>query len=405
MGILLIGVMAGSLCGCSLLDNIKKTSTDSINVNTNGDKKDKDVDLWEDEDVADKVDEINAYIDAYYYFETDIDAREEAIYDGIMDGLGDPYSVYYTADEFADLMETNSGEYYGIGAVVTQSADMTVTIVRPIPGSPAEEVGLKGEDILVEVDGVEIVDQELSLVVEMIKGEAGTITHVKIYRPSINDYLEFDIERRLVENVTVYYEMLDNNIGYIQVQQFYENTAEEFIEAIEDLEKQGAKAFVFDLRDNPGGLLDAVVDMCEYVIDGGTILTTKDKNGRVIEEFKDEDKHSMDVPMAVIINGNSASASEVFTGALKDTDKAEVIGTTSYGKGIVQSVIPLSDGTAIKITIAKYFTPGGNDIHELGIEPDYEVELPDGAYSAVNIERDKDTQLDKAVEVLMKMME
>lgn len=398
LGVLLAVAMMTTITGCDLFH--QKDPDGSINIDTEQGKKDN-VDPWNDEDVANKVDEIQAYIDMYYYFETDEEAQEEAIYDGIMDGLGDPYSVYYTEEEFADLMETNSGEYFGVGAVVTQAADMTISIVRPIPGSPAEEAGLMAEDIIVQVDDMEIVDQELSLVVEKIRGADGTTAYIKVFRPSINDYLEFNVERRLVENVSVYYEMLDKSIGYIQVQQFYDNTAEEFIEAIEDLEKQGAKSLIVDLRDNPGGLLSAVIDMCSYIIDGGTILTTKDKDGNVIEKYDDNNEHELDMPMVVLINGNSASASEIFAGAMQDTDKAELVGTTSFGKGIVQSVIPLSDGTAIKLTIAKYFTPAGNDIHEVGIEPDYEVELPNGMQSAVNVKREEDTQLKEAIKILL----
>lgn len=396
-GILIATSMIMTISGCDFLT--QKKPAGSINID-NDNEDNKKTDLWDDEDVTKKVDEIQAYIDMYYYFDTDDAAREEAIYDGIMEGLGDPYSVYYTAEEFADLMETNSGEYYGVGAVVTQSADMTISVVRPIPGSPAEEAGIMAEDIIVQVDDMEIVDQELSLVVEKIKGTDGTTAYIKVYRPSINDYLEFNVERRLVENVSVYYEMLDNNIGYVQVQQFYENTADEFTDAIENLESQGADSLIIDMRDNPGGLLNAVVDMCSYIIDDGNILTTKDKNGSVIAKYDDNNKHSLDMPMVVLINGNSASASEVFAGAMKDTEKAVLVGTTSFGKGIVQSVMPLSDGTAIKLTIAKYFTPAGNDIHELGIEPDYVVELPDGKQNAVNLERENDTQLKKAVEIL-----
>ncbi|MBP3620582.1 MAG: S41 family peptidase [Lachnospiraceae bacterium] len=398
LGVLLAVAMMTTITGCDLFH--QKDPDGSINIDTEQGKKDN-VDPWNDEDVANKVDEIQAYIDMYYYFETDEAAQEEAIYDGIMDGLGDPYSVYYTEEEFADLMETNSGEYFGVGAVVTQAVDMTISIVRPIPGSPAEEAGLMAEDIIVQVDDMEIVDQELSLVVEKIRGADGTTAYIKVFRPSINDYLEFNVERRLVENVSVYYEMLDKSIGYIQVQQFYDNTAEEFIEAIEDLEKQGAKSLIVDLRDNPGGLLSAVIDMCSYIIDGGTILTTKDKDGNVIEKYDDNNEHELDMPMVVLINGNSASASEIFAGAMQDTDKAELVGTTSFGKGIVQSVIPLSDGTAIKLTIAKYFTPAGNDIHEVGIEPDYEVELPNGMQSAVNVKREEDTQLKEAIKILL----
>ncbi len=353
-----------------------------------------------DKEVEDKVEEINGYIDAYFYFETDESLQEEAVYDGIMAGLDDPYSVYYTEEEFADLMEENSGEYVGVGAVVTQGADKAVTIVRPIPGSPAEEAGLMAEDIVVQVGDVEITDQDLSTVVDMIRGEEGTTVYIKVYRPSINDYVEFDVTRRVVENVTVYAEILDDNIGYIQVQQFYENTDEEFIAAVKDMQSKDVQGIIIDMRDNPGGLLTSVVNMCDFIMDEGPILTTKDKAGRVIQQYDSTAEESLDIPMVVLVNGNSASASEIFAGAMKDTGKAELVGTTTFGKGIVQSVLPLSDGTAIKLTVAKYFTPAGHDIHEAGIEPDYVVELPDNLQSAVNVKKEEDTQLDKAIEII-----
>ena len=356
-----------------------------------------------DKEVEDKVEEINSYIDAYYYFDIEEEAQEEAIYDGIMAGLEDPYSVYYTSEEYAALQEETSGEYVGIGAVVTQGENKAVTIVRPIPGSPAEEIGLMAEDIVVQVGDVEITDQDLQSVVDMIRGEDGTKVYIKIFRPSENEYMEFDVTRRKVENVTVYAEILEDNIGYIQVQQFYDNTDEEFIAAVKDMQSKNVKGIIVDVRDNPGGLLTSVVNMCDFIMEEGPILTTKDKNGRVINKYDSTDEESLDIPMVVLVNGNSASASEIFAGALKDTGKAELVGTTTYGKGIVQSVIPLSDGTAIKITIAKYFTPAGHDIHEAGVEPDYVVELPESMGSAVNVKREDDTQLNKAIDIINQM--
>lgn len=395
LSLLVIGALSLSLVGCDNSPN-KKQSSDK---KSDGDSS---FNMY-DEKVEDKVDEINAFIDYYFYFDTDEAAQEEAIYDGIMAGLNDPYSVYYTEEEFADLMEENSGEYVGVGAVVTQDADKTVSIVRPIPGSPAEEVGLMAEDIVVQVDDVEINNQDLNSVVEMIRGEEGTSVHITIFRPSVNDYLEFDVTRRTVENVTVYAEILDDNIGYIQVQQFYENTDEEFEKAIEDMKSKNVKGIIVDVRDNPGGLLDSVVNMCDYIMDEGPIVTTKDKHGRILQQFDSTDEESLDIPMVVLTNGNSASASEIFAGAMKDTGKAELVGTTTFGKGIVQSVLPLSDGTAIKLTVAKYFTPAGNDIHEIGVEPDYVVELPDGMTSAVNVEKENDTQLEKAIDIIYQL--
>lgn len=404
----LLFVLSLSLVSCDLLeDGSSRDKDEKINIETATDASaSADVSsIWEDEGVRDKIDTIDAIIDDYYYFNIDREKQEEALYDAIMEGLDDPYSVYYTPEEFAELQEDTSGEYVGIGAVVTQDADMVVSVVRPIPGSPAEESGLQAEDIITEVDGTEIVDQELTLVVDMIRGTEGTKAHIKLYRPSIQDYIEVDVERRVVENVSVYSEMLDNNIGYIQVQQFYENTSDEFKTAIDALEAQGMQGLIIDMRDNPGGVLTTVVDMCDYLMDGGVIVTTKDKNGNIISEYSASEEHSVDIPMVVLTNGNSASASEIFSGAMQDTGMAELVGTTTYGKGIVQSVIPLDDGSAIKLTVAKYFTPNGNDIHEKGIEPDYEVELPDGRTNAVNLDRAEDTQLQKAEELIAEMLQ
>lgn len=399
LAIIISSAMILGLSGCSApwtKDKESKKDGSAININTS----DSSGNLLEDDAVNEKIDEINRYIDSYFYFDKDPEKQEEAIYDGIMAGLDDPYSVYYTKEEYEDLMEEDSGEYVGVGAVVTQDENMRVSVVRPIPGSPAEEAGIQAEDVIVEVDGTEITDQELSLVVDMIRGKEGTTAHIKVYRQSEADYLEFDMVRRVVENYSVYHEMLDNNIGYIQIQQFYDNTPKEFKEAIEDLKSQGAKGLIFDVRDNPGGLLNAVTDMCDYVMGDGTIVTVEDRNGRVLNDYESDEEHQIDMPMVVLVNGNSASASEIFTGALKDSGKAKIVGTTTFGKGIVQSVIPLSDGTAIKLTIAKYFTPNGNDIHKIGIDPDYEVELPDGRKNAVNLPHDEDPQLDKAIEII-----
>lgn len=409
--LVLTAALSIACAGCGQNTESRKNTRESIEVQTDSDASQADAsepvvasDLWKDSAVDKKVAEINSLIDKYYYFDVDRDKQEEALYDGIMDGLDDPYSVYYTKEEYAELQEDTSGEYVGIGAVVTMNSDMRVEIVRPIKNSPAEQAGLKAGDILVQVDDTEITDQELSVVVDMIRGEEGTKAHLKIYRQGESDYLEFDVERRTVENYTVESEMLDDQVGYIAVTQFNDNTAQEFEDAIDEVQANGAKAAIIDLRDNPGGLLTAVVDMCDYIMDDGVIVSTKDRDGNVLGEYKDSGKHSVDIPLVVLVNGNSASASEIFSGAMQDSGKAKLVGTTTFGKGIVQSVIPLSDGTAVKLTIAKYFTPNGNDIHKKGITPDYEVELPDGKASAVNIDRADDTQLQKAQEVIAEML-
>lgn len=409
-----IATLSCGLTACGNKDNsVHSNGPTSINVGdatdddattTEAKESKDDVSLFDDPDVEKKIDEINLYVDLYYYNDIDREKQEEALYDGIMQGLDDPYAGYYTPEEFEELQEDSSGEYVGIGAVLTQDADKLISVVRPIKGSPAEEVGLLAEDIIVEVDGKEITDQELELVVKWIRGEENTTAHIKVYRPSEQDYIEFDIPRRVVENLTVSSEMLDDKIGYIKVDQFNENTDEEFAEQLDALRKQTAKGIIIDLRDNPGGLVTSVVNMCNSIMSDGVIVSTKDRNGKQTSCYKADSKNYCDLPIVVLVNGNSASASEIFSGAMQDTGSATLVGVQTYGKGIVQSVIPLSDGSAIKLTIAKYFTPNGNDIHTIGITPDVVVELPDGRENAVNLDREEDTQLDKAIEVLEEKM-
>ena len=359
-----------------------------------------------------KVDEIEKYIDKYFYFDEDDERREESYYDGIMKGLDDPYSVYYTKEEYERMLEDDSGEFEGIGATVAKNVEQGyIYIVKPIEGSPAEKSGLLPNDIIIAVDDLELTtDMELDYVVKQIRGEKGTDVVLKIYRDGEDDYIDVTITRDKIENKTVSYEMLDNNVGYIQVEQFIENTPKLFEEALDDLVAQGAEGIVIDMRNNPGGLLDSVIEMVDYIVEddlkakgaseAGILLQTKDKDDNILEEFKMSDGHSVDIPMAVLVNGNSASAAEIFSGCLKDYDVAEVVGTTTYGKGIVQSIIKLSDGSAIKLTIAQYFLPSGTAVHKVGVVPDKEVELDEALQNKVTIEHDEDNQLQEAIKSL-----
>ena len=364
--------------------------------------------------VQKKTKEVEKLIDQYFYFEEDPAKREENYFDGIMEGLDDPYSVYYTPEEFAKLNEDDSGEYVGIGATVSKTVeDGKVYVVKPLRGSPAEAVGLLPGDVFVKIDDIDVTtDMELEEVVNYIRGKEGTTAHLKMYREGEPDFLEFDITRAKIQNITVDYEMLDNKIGYISVDQFIENTPQQFKEGVDSLIGQGARALIIDMRNNPGGLLTAVNEMTDYIInddavadgakEAGLQLVVKDKDGKIINDYKCSDEHSVDIPMAVLINGNSASAAEIFTADMKDYKLATIIGTTTFGKGIVQSVIPLSDGSAIKITIAKYFTPAEHDIHKVGIEPDIEIDVSDEQKRMAEIPHDEDPQLQKAIEVLTK---
>jgi C-terminal peptidase (prc) len=366
------------------------------------------------DEVHEKTKNIEKIIDSYYYFDEDSEKREESYYDGIMKGLDDPYSVYYTPEEYKRLNEDDSGEYVGIGATVSKNVDSgEVYVVKPLRGSPAEAAGLLPGDIFIQIDDIEVTtDMELEEVVNYIRGKDATTAHLKMYREGELDFLEFDINRAKIQNITVEYEMLDNGIGYISVDQFIENTPSQFKEGVDSLIDQGAKALVIDMRNNPGGLLNAVNEMTDYLIKDdataeginkpGRLLLVKDKTDTVLSDYVCHDGHSVDLPMAVLVNGNSASAAEIFTGDMKDYGLATIIGTNTFGKGIVQSVIPLSDGSAVKLTIAKYFTPAEHDIHKIGIAPDIEIDVTDEQKRMISIPHDEDAQLQKAIEVLTK---
>ena len=244
---------------------------------------------------------------------------------------------------------------------------------------------------------------EIDSVVAMMKGEAGTIVKVTVVRDGVAEPIELTITRDVIEVETIEYEMLANKIGYILISQFDEVTPGQFKQAIEQLEADGMQGLIIDLRDNPGGLLDAVVDMLDYVLPKGLIVYTEDKYGNK-QEYKGNDNHELELPIVVMINGNSASASEIFAAAMQDYKKATLVGTTSFGKGIVQSIIPISDGTAIKLTVSKYFTPNGICIHGTGVKPDVEVDLAEELKQKVVIEHEEDNQLAEAIKVLKKKL-
>ena len=406
-------MVAGSLSGCGVTDRLSSVGDKPQIIDETDESGSTSGSFSESsKSVKNKTEEIEGIIDKYFYFDQDDDKREESYYDGIMKGLDDPYSVYYTQEEYEKLMEEDSGEFEGIGATVSKDNEKgTIYIVKPIVGSPAEKAGLLPDDVIVAVDDLDVTsDMELDYVVDHIRGEKGSKVTLKIYREGEPDFLFIDIVRDTITNTTVSYEMLDNSIGYIQIEQFVENTPELYENAIDDLMSQGAKGLVIDLRNNPGGLLKAVIEMADYVIDdskvadgasqAGLLLQTKDKDDNILEEYSCDDKHSIDLPIAVLVNGNSASASEIFSGCLKDYGVAKIVGTTTYGKGIVQSVMKLKDGSAVKLTIAQYFLPSGTAVHKVGVEPDVEVELNDDQKRKITIEHDKDNQLQEAIKQL-----
>ena len=341
-------------------------------------------------EIEEKLGKIDKLIDNLYLNQEDIDPDklEEGIYAGYVTGLGEDYTTYYTAEEFASVMESSSGKYSGIGAYVSQNMSTgIITIVKPFDDAPAAQAGILKDDILYAVEGEEVTGEDLNMVVAKLKGEEGTTVNVTIYRATEDRYIDVAVKRAVVNVPTVTYKMLDDQIGYIQISEFEEVTAEQFAAAVDDLESQGMKNLIFDLRDNGGGLLDSVCDILDRVLPKELLVYTEDK--------KDDDR--IEVPMVVLVNGNTASASEIFTGALKDYDEAEIIGTTTFGKGIVQSIVPLFDGSAVKLTSAKYYTPSGVCIHGTGIEPDQVVEY--------DKELEEDNQLQAAINYLNSVTE
>lgn len=324
-----------------------------------------------------KEKEIQAYIDMYYLDEIDEKTMQDSICRGILDGLGDKYAAYYNEEDYEDLTEKTSGNYCGIGAYVSQNATTgAITIIQPMEDSPAKRAGLQSGDVIYKVDGEEVTGEDLSTVVSMMKGEPGTKVNLQIVRPGENDYIDVTVTRAEIETKTVVCKMLDNKIGYIGVSAFEEATKAQFRTAVEELEQQGEKGLIIDLRDNGGGLLSTAVDMLDRMLPEGRVVYTQDKSGNKEEYFSDN-KESFDKPVVILVNENSASASEVFAGAMQDYEKAVLLGTTTFGKGIVQGVFDLSDGTAIKLTTSKYYTPKGRNIHGTGLEPDQKVALSD----------------------------
>ncbi|EJZ69703.1 peptidase, S41 family [Lachnoanaerobaculum sp. MSX33] len=347
--------------------------------------------------IEEKTSVLQNIIDRYFLFDEDMTKLEDGIYAGMMNGLGDPYTVYYTKEEYKALNEDTEGKYSGIGAVVSQNPNTKIiTIVKIFDNSPANDAGLQVGDIIYKIDGEEVAGTDMDILVKTkIRGEEGTSFKMTVLRGDERKEVELDLTRRSIEVETVAGKMLDNNIGYIAVSQFDAVTSEQFKSNIESLQSQGMTKLIVDLRGNPGGLLDQVVDMLDYILPDGLVLYTEDKYGKR-EEYYSDGSHELKIPMVVLVNENSASASEVFTATFRDFEWGTVVGKTTFGKGIVQNVLPLGDGTAVKITTQHYYPPSGYDLHKVGIKPDLEVDLNEGA----KIGTDSDNQLSAAIDIL-----
>lgn len=351
-------------------------------------------------EMIEKLQVIEAVIDAYYYQEgIDRSDLENGAYKGMVEALGDPYSEYYSAEELNQLYQDSAGVYYGVGAYV--SLDTATTLAKisgVIAGTPAEEAGLRENDIIYKVDGVEVYGYTLQEVVSLIKGEEGTSVHLTLIRDG--EEIEKDVVRRKVESPTVNSEMYDNGIAYIQITEFDTVTVDQFADALAVARGSGMKGLILDLRSNPGGNLSAVVDIARMLLPEGLIVYTEDRDGKRVE-YTCDGKHELEVPMVVLVNGNSASASEILAGAIKDYGIGTLLGTTPFGKGIVQRPVELSDGSAVKLTVSSYYTPNGVNIHGIGIEPDEVCEFDGERYYS---DEKYDNQKERAKELLESMI-
>ena len=348
--------------------------------------------------VKHKTGEIEALINAYYLDEIDGQQVEDTMYTGMVAGLDDPYSVYYSKEELESMEEATAGEYSGIGATLSQDPETKeISVVSCFTGTPAEEAGLLPGDVITGWNGSSVSDMELSELVSKIKTDPDEHLTLSIERDG--EELEVELTRRAVEIPTVEYEILEDQIGYIRLLEFDEVTAQQFEDAMADLEIQGMEKLIIDVRNNPGGVLQMVCDMLDQLLPEGMIVYTEDKNGKR-KEYTSDGEHQFTKPLAVLVNGNSASASEIFAGAVQDYGIGTIVGTTTFGKGIVQKIFYLSDGTGLKLTVAKYYTPKGHDIHKKGIRPDVEVELDEVLQNQSSISHEEDNQLQKAISVL-----
>ena len=345
-----------------------------------------------------KIKYLENMIDEEYLGEISTDKLEEGVYAGLIYGLGDVYSRYYTKDEYEQELVTTEGSYVGIGVAMQKYTAGGVQIVECYKGSTAEEAGVKVDDVITAINGEDITDTELQDVVSMIKDNEDKDVVLTVQRKG-EDTQEITVKVSNVELPSVFGEMLDENTGYIQITEFKGVTVEQYEEVFADLKEQGMERLVVDLRDNPGGLLNVVCDILRDILPEGLIVYTEDKNGNRSEETCDG-KNPLDMPLAVLVNGNSASASEIFAGAVKDYGIGTIVGTTTYGKGVVQSIRQLSDGSAVKLTIANYYTPKGNSINKTGIRPDVEVELSPELLNQEEITHEEDNQLQAALNSL-----
>ena len=349
-----------------------------------------------------EIEDLKQYIQNNYYLDIDEKTLIEGMKKGIFDILDDPYSEFMNQDEFNDYMESSSGEYPGIGIYLAPNDNNEIEIVSPIEDTPADRAGLLAKDLIVGVNGDTVNADVMDEAIKTIKGEPGTPVTLTIYRPSKKEKFDVEIVREWIDIKVVKSEMLNDTVGYLRLSMFDENSAAEFERSLNDLIKEGAKGVVIDLRQNPGGYLSQCVEIADMLLGKSLIVYTESRNGEAEEFHSDADKY--DVELVVLVNKGSASASEIVAGALKDHKAATLVGTTTFGKGVVQIVKPYNEQTGFKLTTSQYFTPNGINIHGVGIEPNVIVEMNESYYELENPTKEDDNQLQKAIEVMMEKL-
>lgn len=350
-------------------------------------------------DIAGTLQKYKEIIDKYYLGDVDEEKLKEGAIKGYIEGLGDPYTEYISADEMEDYLSDTMGNFVGIGIYMVKNTEKgKIQVLAPIKGSPAEKAGIQAGDLILTVDGVDYSADEMTIASNKIKGEEGTTVTIEVLRGT--ETKKYELKREKVKVNQVEGKVLSNNIGYINFTSFDETTADDFKAKFEEINKQGIKSLIIDLRNNGGGIVDQALQIADYVADKDSVLLYEvDKNNKeTVKKAKTDPIINM--PIIILTNENTASASEILAGALKDLGKAKTVGTTTYGKGVIQQILKLSDGSGLKVTIEEYQTPNRNKIHKIGIAPDEEVKLPDSVTNVLNVTESEDTQLQKAIEML-----
>ena len=346
-----------------------------------------------------KIEYLEKLIDQEYLGEVDNDEMAEGVYAGLVYGLGDVYSRYYTADEYAQETASTDGAYAGIGVSIQKNKNGGVQIAECYEGGPGADAGLQTGDVITAINDTDVTDMELSDVVSLIRENKDKTIVLTVFRENEEKSREISVDVTDVELPSVFGEMLDKKTGYIQITQFTGVTPQQYKDMFVELKDKGMERLVIDLRDNPGGLLTSVCDILREILPEGLIVYTEDKDGNREEETCDG-KNKLNMPLAVLVNENSASASEIFAGAVQDHGVGTIVGTTTYGKGVVQELRQLSDGSAVKLTVSNYYTPNGNSINKVGIKPDVEVKLASVLLNKDEITHEEDNQLQKALNVI-----